>query len=164
MRFWMLGLLLLTAGGGLPCAAQGVVEYGGATASRTAGAGAKKVGDSVGKVLQKAGDSLQGTQRSSAKPAGGTVIRPAAAGAAKGEPSAEKPASGAVPSSESFQRLAAGMPAEELEARLGPPSFRVAVAEDGRMVETYYYSVDGRDLGSVRVVNGKVAEVRAAAK
>ncbi len=154
--------LLLMAGGASPAAAQGVVEYGAATASKTAGASAKKIGNSLDKILKKAGDTLEGAHRGSVSPAAGGTVRAGTAAPAQVAAKSRQPAGSVVPSPEAFGKLEVGTPAEELEARLGPPSFRVVIPEPGRLVEIYQYAVKGRDLGTVRVVDGKVAEVRPA--
>lgn len=162
MRFFMLGVpLLLMAGGAVPCLGQGVVEYGAATASKTAGAGAKGIGSALEKIMKKTGDALGSTQQSTASRAPGSAVVQGK-GAAGKSVAAKKAASGIEPTPEALEKLAVGTPAEELEAKLGLPSFRVVVPEEGRLVELYQYSAKGRDVGSVRVVDGKVAEVRPA--
>lgn len=161
-RFFMVGVpLLLMAGGAVPCRGQGVVEYGAATASKTAGAGAKGIGSALGKAMKKAGDALGNQQKSPDRPAPGavTVQRKGAAGKSA---AAKRAAGGIEPTPEAFEKVAVGMPAEKLEATLGPPAFRVVVPEEGRLVELYQYSAKGRDVGSVRVVDGKVAAVQPA--
>lgn len=161
MRFILLGVpLLLMAGGAAPCLGQGVVEYGAATASKTAGAGAKGAGSALEKIMKKAGDALGSPQEGRAGAAAGTVaVRKGAAGKSVAP---KKAASGIEPTPEALEKLAVGTPAEELEAKLGLPAFRVVVPEEGRLVELYQYSAKGRDVGSVRVVDGKVSEVRPA--
>ncbi len=162
-RFFMLLFpVLLMACGAVPCLGQGVVEYGAATASKTAGAGARGVGDALGRILKKTGDALDGKQQSPAKPAAGAVAVAGKAGGGPGVAAKTKTGSSVEPTPEALEKLAVGAPAEELEAKLGLPAFRVVVPEEGRLVEIYQYSAKGRDVGSVRVVDGKVAEVRPA--
>lgn len=155
-------MLLGMAGGALLCPGQGVVEYGAATASKTAGAGARGVGNALGKILKKTGDALDSIRQSASKPAAGAVAVAGKAGGGPGVTAKTKTGSGVEPTPEALEKLAVGAPAEELEAKLGLPAFRVVVPEEGRLVEIYQYSAKGRDVGSVRVVDGKVAEVRPA--
>jgi len=56
------------------------------------------------------------------------------------------------------------MDADELRARLGPASSRIVMAEEGQIVEIRRFRTGGRELGSVRLVDGKVTEVRPARK
>ncbi|MFZ5928240.1 MAG: hypothetical protein ACOYX1_12415 [Acidobacteriota bacterium] len=163
-RLFTRGLVLLwMTGGPLVCLGQGVVEYGAATASKTAGAGARGAGNALGKILKKTGNALDSAQHSAAKPAAGAVVVQRTAGAEQSAAAKTKTGSGVEPTPEALEKLAVGTPAEELEAKLGLPAFRVVVPEEGRLVEIYQYSAKGRDVGSVRVVDGKVAEVRPAA-
>lgn len=148
-----------------PCPGQGVVEYGTATASKGAAApAAKKLGDGLGAILKKAGSALETTQKGS----GGTVssrVPLQSASVAAGTPAAKsKPANEKEPTAEEFDKVTAGMTSEELLTMLGKPAFRVVLPEDGRLVELCEYSVKGRPLGSVRMVDGKVAEVRRASQ
>lgn len=162
MRSILLGMpLMIITGGAAPCLGQGVVEYGAATASKTAGTGAKGIGSALGRVMKKTGDALGSPQQSTSSRAPGAAMVQSREAAGK-SPAAKKAAGGIEPTTEALEKLAVGTPAEELEAKLGLPSFRVVVPEEGRLVELYQYSAKGRDVGSVRVVDGKVAEVRPA--
>lgn len=162
-RRFKTGLLaLFMASGALLCQGQGVVEYGTAAASKTAGTGAKGVGSALGKILKRTGDALDSTQQSPAKPATGAGTMQKKAGAGQSVAVDRKGAARVETTPEALEKLAVGTPAEELAARLGLPAFRVVAPEEGRLVEIYQYSVKGRDIGSVRVVDGKVTEVRLA--
>jgi hypothetical protein len=61
---------------------------------------------------------------------------------------------------ESLKQVTVGMSRAEV-LRLGDPSSRVAMFEDGHMVETFSYRTDGQRFGSVRVQDGTVAKVDA---
>jgi hypothetical protein len=63
---------------------------------------------------------------------------------------------------EAFAKLEPGVSAAELEKLLGPPSFRVVTPEGGRLVELLEFSSGKELVGTVRVVDGKVAELRPA--
>mgnify|MGYP001145156572 CR=1 FL=1 len=153
---------ILVAAGASLCLAQGIVEYGAGVGSRPAAGAASKIGDSVGNVLKRAGKNLE-------NPGSATKGRPSPASTsavARTSPPRSAPGSqdkpGIIPSPEAFAGLEVGASAAEVEAALGPPSFRIVVAEGGRLVETCHYSAKGRDIGTIRFVDGKVAELRPA--
>jgi hypothetical protein len=54
------------------------------------------------------------------------------------------------------------MTSEELQAAIGKPAFRIVVPENGRLVDICEYSAKGISLGTVRMVDGKVTEIRRA--
>jgi len=159
--FWR-AFILVGAGAGL-CLAQGIVEYGAAAGSKpAAGAASKKIGDSAGNVLKKAGKSLENSGvGAKGRPSPGIASAVARTSPPRAAPGAQdKPE--IVPSPEAFARLSVGASAAEVEAALGPPSFRIVVAEGSRLVETCHYSAKGRDIGTIRFVDGKAAELRPA--
>jgi hypothetical protein len=61
-------------------------------------------------------------------------------------------------SAEDLKKVAVGMKREEL-LRLGQPTGRMAVPEDGHLMETYQYVNDGQRLGRVRLTDGVVSGV-----
>ncbi len=63
---------------------------------------------------------------------------------------------------EAFAQVKQGDTNRELIARLGSPTTKISMPEEGRVVEIYKYSSQGVELGSIRVVDGTVAEVKAA--
>jgi hypothetical protein len=65
-----------------------------------------------------------------------------------------------VPTREELAKVTAGTSSQDLVARLGVPSSKISMQEDGHLLEIFRYSVPGSDLGSVRVVDGAVTEVR----
>jgi hypothetical protein len=65
-----------------------------------------------------------------------------------------------VATAEEFAKLTPGTTGQDLAARLGAPAYKISIPEDGHLLEIYHYSANGVDLGSVRVVDGAVAEVR----
>lgn len=145
------------------CLGQGVVEYGAATAAKGASVpAAKKLGDGLGAILKKAGSALDASQRGAVKEDSGRTVLPSSAAKA-GSPTAKaQPVSEKEPSAEAFEKVTPGMTSEELQAALGKPSIRIVLPEDGRLVEICGYSAKGRELGSIRLVDGKVAEVQPA--
>lgn len=161
-RLWRALFLLGMTCLAWPCLGQGVVEYGTATATKGAAApAAKKLGDGVGAILKKAGGALEASQKSSGG-AGASRAVPVTLPASRTPDAESKPANEKEPTAEQFEKVAVGMTSEELLAALGQPSFRVVVPEEGRLVEICEYSSRGSPLGSVRMVDGKVTEVRRA--
>jgi hypothetical protein len=59
---------------------------------------------------------------------------------------------------DSLQKVTVGMSRAEV-LKLGDPSSRVAMFEDGHMVETFSYRADGQRFGMVRMQDGAVAKV-----
>jgi hypothetical protein len=158
----LLGVLFLTGGMAAFCAAQTAIEYGGAAGAKTAGAGAKKIGDSLGRIFSKGGEALDASRRDGAgSPAVSTAVRRTSSSPRTAAVNPEG-AETARATAEAFAKLEPGLSAAELEARLGPPSFRVLMPLGGRLVELREYSSGRKLLGTVRIVDGKVAEVRPA--
>lgn len=158
----LLGVLFLTGCMAAFCAAQTAIEYGGAAGAKTAGAGAKKIGDSLGRIFSKSGEALDASRRNGARsPAGSTAVRRPSSSP---WPAAVDPKTAETTraTAEAFAKLEPGVSAAELEALLGPPSFRVLMPLDGKLVELLEYTAGRKPLGTVRVVDGKVAEVRPA--
>lgn len=60
------------------------------------------------------------------------------------------------PTAEDLQSLNTGATRDQLADRMGKPSAKITMAEDGKLVEVYTY----RNAGSVRVVDGTVADIR----
>ncbi len=146
-----------------PCTGQAVVEYGTATAAKGAAApAAKKLGDGLGAILKKAGSALDPVQKGSGG-AGSTRVPPPSASVASAVPaSRSKPAQEKEPTAEQFEKVTVGMTSEELQAAIGKPAFRIVVPENGRLVDICEYSAKGISLGTVRMVDGKVTEIRRA--
>lgn len=71
-------------------------------------------------------------------------------------PPAVAPAEIRQPNADDLQAVAAGASRAELADRMGRPSSKITMAEDGKLVEVYTY----RNAGSVRLVDGAVSEVR----
>jgi hypothetical protein len=62
---------------------------------------------------------------------------------------------------EAFAKITTGMPEAELAARLGKPAYRISLPQDdGRLMEVLRYTSRGTELGTVRVVDGAVTEIR----
>jgi hypothetical protein len=57
-----------------------------------------------------------------------------------------------------WPRVAAGMSREEL-LKLGEPAGRIAMPEDGRLIEIYQYSSGGKSVGRVRLIDGVVSSI-----
>lgn len=152
---------LLAALAAAPAAAQTAIEYGAAAASKTAGAAAKGIGRSAGRILGKAGEALEGAGHGRA---GGVRAAPRATVASQVRRVEPAPPVEFRATPEAFAKLEPGLSAAELEKLLGPPSFRMLMPEDGHLVEVLEYSAGRKPLGSVRLVDGKVAEVRPAAR
>jgi hypothetical protein len=60
------------------------------------------------------------------------------------------------------QTMQVGASRNDLLTRLGSPSSRIVMPEDGGLVEVYTYRVNGAKVGSVRLLNGAVTEVQSA--
>ncbi len=60
------------------------------------------------------------------------------------------------PTAEDLQSLTTGATREQLADRMGKPSAKITMAEDGKLVEVYTY----RNAGTVRMVDGTVADIR----
>lgn len=60
------------------------------------------------------------------------------------------------PSAEDLQAVSAGATRDQLADRMGRPSAKITMAEDGKLVEVYTY----RNAGTVRLVDGTVADIR----
>lgn len=61
---------------------------------------------------------------------------------------------------ESLKQVTVGMSRAEV-LKLGDPSSRVAMFDDGHMVETFSYRADGQRFGMVRMQDGAVAKIEA---
>lgn len=148
-----LAILCVEAGG------QTAMEYGAGMSARTAGAGPNSLAGAVGSTLGKASEALERANRS-----GASGARPASRGSASGKVLRvrRKPPVQYRATPEAFAKLEMGLPAAELEKLLGPPSFRVLMPAGGQLIELLEYSSSGKLIGTVRVVDGKVAEARPA--
>ncbi|MGC8882589.1 MAG: hypothetical protein ACP5UT_07100 [Bryobacteraceae bacterium] len=158
----LLRVLFLTGGMAAVGAAQTAIEYGGAAGAKTAGDGAKKLGDSLGRIFSKSGEALNASRRDGARsPASSTAVRRSSSSP---RPAAVDPKTAETvrATAEAFAKREPGLSAAELEALLGPPSFRVLMSLEGRMVELLEYTAGRKLPGTVRIVDGKVAEVRPA--
>lgn len=61
---------------------------------------------------------------------------------------------------ENLKQVAPGTSREDV-LKLGEPSARIAMIEDGHLVEVFNYIAHGEDLGRVRLTDGTVANVQA---
>lgn len=167
--------------------AQTMTEFGVAAAgSAVSGTSGKSVGDGIanifGKVNQQtakaAGKDITGRDVDTGvppppPPAGHPVARqeptlPVAANFMPPVPFAPFTMADALPSApipppptmtpESLKQVTVGMSRAEV-LKLGDPSSRVAMFEDGHMVETFSYRADGQRFGIVRMQDGTVAKI-----
>jgi hypothetical protein len=91
-----------------------------------------------------------------------------AAAAATDPAAAEAPAVPAAPAVPPTPQVTAsdvaatvvGTTREDVTGKLGKPASRVTMDDDGKLVEIYTYRNAGGSLGSLRLVNGQVTEVR----
>jgi hypothetical protein len=60
---------------------------------------------------------------------------------------------------EDLKNVAVGMTREQL-LKLGEPSGRIAMSEDGHLIEIYQYFARGSSLGRVRLTDGAVSVVQ----
>lgn len=155
MKHLRTGAVLALALLGAPCGAQTMIEYGAAASAKAAGGGGKSIGSAAGRIFGRTGEALEASRRSAASApvrsarSWGSVVRRRAAGPSRATP-------------EAFAKLEPGMTSAQLEALLGPPSFRVLTPLGGDLIELADYTHAGRPLGTVRIVNGRVAEIRPA--
>jgi hypothetical protein len=63
------------------------------------------------------------------------------------------------PSTEAVAALKSGMSREDLAAKMGAPTYKISIPEDGHLVEIYRYSADGKDLATVHLSDGLVTSV-----
>lgn len=83
-------------------------------------------------------------------------------------PVAEPPAAPAappapvLPTAADLAALQTGMARADVQAKMGKPSSRVTMDDDGKLVEIYSYRNKSGALGSVRLVDGVVKEIRPA--
>ena len=158
IRKMLLGALL--GGGAWACLAQGVVEAGAAAAAgAVAGSAGRSAGSAVGRVFERTGETLarpkRGSSRNAAARGSSKDGRPRQAAAGAREEAPLSP-----PTPEAFARVEVGMRAQEVDALLGRAFSRILLPVEGRLVEMRRYHAGGRDLGGVKLVDGKVAEVR----
>lgn len=66
------------------------------------------------------------------------------------------------PTAEDLASLNAGASRADVTAKMGRPSSRVTMDDDGKLVEIYSYRTKAGSLGSVRLVDGVVKDVRPA--
>jgi hypothetical protein len=131
-----------------------MLEYGMAAAGGSAaGAAANPLSKSITKTLGNVSGTLDKAAWTTGQPARseirGTVeIRPTA------YPVDVKPLKPG-----DFQNLTRGAGREAVLAKLGSPSSRILMPEEGKMVELYRYAREGKVLGTVRIVDGAVDQV-----
>jgi hypothetical protein len=157
------GLLAVAVAG--VCAGHGVVEAGSLAGAAAGAAQADKgVGAAAGKGFGRKGESLW--QRKGPAPRRAGAARAPTNTERRGQADREQPPGTAAPAAtaKAFAGITAGMDADELRARLGPASSRIVMAEEEQIVEIRRFRTGGRELGSVRLVDGKVTEVRPARK
>jgi len=68
------------------------------------------------------------------------------------------------PSVEDFAKIKEGSSRQEVLATLGTPSSHVTIPEEGHLIEQMSYQYERRYLGSVRLDNGRVVEIKSAAR
>ena len=68
------------------------------------------------------------------------------------------------PSVEDFAKIKNGSSRQEVLAALGKPSSHVTIPEEGHLIEQMSYQYERRYLGSVRLDNGRVVEIKSAAR
>jgi len=153
-----LGLLaVVMAAGASVCRAQGIVEAGAlAGAESGAGQAAKGVGAAVGKAFEKSGGALG--QRGKTRPKT-TAVENGTSQRLPAETPRRAERQRIAPTREAFEKVTVGMDWEEVRSLLGPPSSRLVVPEEGKLVEVHRYRAGQRELGRLRVVDGKVTEV-----
>jgi hypothetical protein len=154
----VLGLLAMVLAAAAPvCHAQGIVEAGAlAGAASAAGQAAKGVGAAAGKAFEKTGGTLSqgGKTRPKTAAVESSTSRPLPA-----ETPRRIERQRITPTREAFEKVTVGMDWEEVRSLLGPPSSRLVVPEEGKLVEIHRYRTGQRELGRLRVVDGKVTEV-----
>lgn len=99
----------------------------------------------------------RGTRR---KTAAGTASEPAARPVTARKYVAPPPRVLATP--EEFAKLTTGAPKSEVVQRLGKASYKINVPEEGHLTEILSYSNHGVAVGTVRVVDGVVSELKPA--
>lgn len=191
MKRWAMGLSVLVVWVGC-CLGQSMVEHAAAAAVGTAGSvGGKAISNGLDKVFGKveaatreaadpAPKEITVPVKTPGKATGGSVPMPSGAAHRRGlrravaardaeaapmpvvESAAAVDAARWVPSVRDFAMLAPGATKREVTERLGAPSYKIVIPDDGHLVEIYRYANRGSDLGRVRVVDGTVAEVKAA--
>lgn len=155
-----LGLLTMVMAAAFWSHAQGIVEAGAlAGAASAAGQAAKGVGAAVGKAFEKTGATLseRGKTRPKTAAVENSTSRPSPA-----ETPRRTERQRITPTREAFEKVTVGMDWEEVRALLGPPSSRLVLPEEGKLVEIHRYRTGQRELGRLRVVDGKVTEVQPA--
>ncbi len=116
-------------------------------------------------LLPKSSGRRASSQTASAAPA--PFIGPTLEPVAPAEPVAVTPPPAPVPppvleivaTRELLSAVAVGTPRQEVLARLGVPSSRITMFDDGEAVEILRFQTKSASLGSVRIVNGAVSEV-----
>ena len=63
------------------------------------------------------------------------------------------------PTARDLASVEAGTTREDLVARLGAPSARVLIPEDGQLREVYHFTAGGVHLGTVRLTDGEVSTI-----
>ncbi len=156
-----LGLLAMVLAAAAPvCRAQGIVEAGAlAGAASGAGQAAKGVGAAVGKAFEKTGGTL--SQRGKARPKA-TAVENSTSQPLPVQTPRRTERQRITPTREAFEKVTVGMDWEEVRALLGPPSSRLVLPEEGKLVEIHRYRAGQREVGRLRVVDGKVTEVQPA--
>ena len=153
LRFTFFALLIAPAA--FP---QAMLEHAiAASGGSVAGVAGKPVSDAASNIMGKAGSLLE--QAAGPKVAKKDEPRPVAPVAtvrfATMPPVPPLPE--VMPSE--FRAIQVGMKREQLLTKVGTPSSRITIPEDGQVVEVYRYRANGTTLGTVRLVDGKVTEV-----
>ncbi len=157
MRILVLCCVLgLSAGAML---AQTMVEAAILTGTTATGAAAKGkgIGASIGTVFGKVGNTLAGAAGGAAgATASGAPARTSSSSVAR--PSAPEPPL-PKPSKTDFEGVEAGMPREQLLAKVGKPLFSLSMAEHGRLEETMRYTTKEGSSARVKVTDGKISSI-----
>ncbi|QOY88097.1 hypothetical protein [Paludibaculum fermentans] len=120
-------------------------------------AGTKSMGDSSSTSGAAHSRRTRVTRRSTAA---AEASEPAAAYGPARSYAATPPRIVATP--QEFAKLTTGAPRSELAERLGTASYKISVPEEGHLTEIYRYANHGVAVGTVRVVDGVVSEVKPA--
>ncbi|MCL5742405.1 MAG: hypothetical protein M1541_00560 [Acidobacteria bacterium] len=173
----------------IPAAAQNMAEVSLAAATGSvAGAAGKPISDSLDKIFGKVNaqtksaaaprrqENSSGTRAPAAVPAlSETSVRSRNRGRqsrsrlhyAAPPPAADQATAAApvppprpLPTLEQIAAVAQGTGRADVLSRLGAPAARLSIPDSGQLLEVYQYVDRGGNLGSVRLRDGRVSEVR----
>jgi len=150
---------IITAAGIMLCSSslamgQAMLGYAAtAAASAPSAASASKASQSASQVLHKVSGSLRsaaanGRSTVIGQPERASIVRPPA-----------WPVDSRPLAAEDFRGVSQGAEKNVVFEKLGSPTSKVLIPEEGKMVELYRYSRGGTILGTVRIVDGTVDRV-----